>query len=233
MTTKLQQVIERAQKTGDFKDHQELIQFSEGLTLENMIDKLPPTAKEFTRKFFENITQPFYIISDYITTSSILPDTIVHMVNTLKDALANASIDKATITDLRSQIANMITKTPESSSSSNPYGATDQTSAIMELTGKLNTVLANDATEQASITNLEGTVGNLNRKMSTVQMASDKWVADKIKLDADYNQKRIADDKRLADYMIKVNKQNAVQDKAIQILNKFLPSYIKRSYIKR
>ena len=37
MTTKLQQVIERAQKTGDFKDHQELIQFSEGLTLENIL----------------------------------------------------------------------------------------------------------------------------------------------------------------------------------------------------
>ena len=37
MTNKLQEVIQRAQETGNFQDDDELIQFSEGLTLENIV----------------------------------------------------------------------------------------------------------------------------------------------------------------------------------------------------
>lgn len=125
-----------------------------GSTLKNMINKLPPTAHDFSRKFFGGITKPFYIIADYLMTSSILPDTIVNMVNTLKDALANASIDQATIAQLTGKL-----------NASLANDATDQAS-IMQLTGKLNDALANDATDQATITNLQGRVDNLQTQQS-------------------------------------------------------------------
>ena len=40
MTDKLKELISKAQETGDFSQHHSLIQFNEGLTLENIIYQL-------------------------------------------------------------------------------------------------------------------------------------------------------------------------------------------------
>jgi len=123
-----------------------------GSTLKYMINKLPQRAHDFISKYIEGITNPVYIINDYVRTSSILPETIVDMVNTLKDALANASIDKASILQLTGKLNAALAN-----------DATDQ-ATIAQLTNKLKTALANDATDQASITNLQGKVNDLKSR---------------------------------------------------------------------
>jgi hypothetical protein len=79
-----------------------------------------------------NVAEPFMIISTYVIENtmanpinSVIPDTILQLIEQLNTALANDAADQA---------------------------------SIMQLTGKLNDALANDATDQATITNLQGKI---------------------------------------------------------------------------
>lgn len=73
-------------------------------TLENMQHNLKAPAQDKLHSYFNNIVSPFFIIHDYITTSFVIPDTIINMVNKLNDALSNAATYQDTIRQLTGQL---------------------------------------------------------------------------------------------------------------------------------
>jgi hypothetical protein len=97
-------------------------------------------AQEYLQKYIQNLGIPFMIIQKYLmedaflnTGNSIIPNTIINLIEQLNTALANDATDQAT---------------------------------IGQLTGQLNTALANDATDQATIHNLQGRVDTLQSQQS-------------------------------------------------------------------
>jgi hypothetical protein len=117
--------------------YEQFLQFTQQGSSQSLIQ---PAAIYF-QKYMQTLGIPFMIIQKYLmedaflnTVNSIIPNTIVKLIEQLNTALANDVTDQATIS---------------------------------QLTGQLNTALANDATDQATIHNLQGRVANLESRQVT------------------------------------------------------------------
>jgi hypothetical protein len=104
--------------------------------------------EQSTAEYFTNLVQPFLIIQSYLTLN------FARSVGTRTPGVpqslqfAQGFIQNNVLTDTIIQLIEQL-------NSAVANDATDQ-ATIGQLTGKLNTALANDATDQATITNLEG-----------------------------------------------------------------------------
>jgi len=131
--------------------------------LQNQLQEVGYRAREYFLNYGKTLSIPFMVIQQYLTenamderVNSVIPNTIIQLIEQLNTALANDATDQASIGQLTGQLNSALAN-----------DARDLAS-IGQLTGQLNSALANDATDQASITRLEGKVNKLQTQLSAV-----------------------------------------------------------------